>query len=52
MNCTHIRQAISARLDGEPLGVGSAALSEAHHVTDFAVVWLLSRPATHQVQLA
>ena len=33
----------------------TAALSEAHHVTDFAglvVVWLLSRPATHQVQLA
>ena len=39
MNCTYIRQAISARLD---------------HVTDFAglvVVWLLSRPATHAVQL-
>jgi predicted anti-sigma-YlaC factor YlaD len=33
----------------------TAALSEAHHVTDFAgliVVWLLNRPATHQVQLA
>jgi len=33
----------------------TAALSEAHHVTDFAglvVVWLLSRPATRQVQLA
>ena len=33
----------------------TAALSEAHHVTDFAglvVVWLLSRPATRQVRLA
>jgi predicted anti-sigma-YlaC factor YlaD len=33
----------------------TAALSEAHHVTDFAglvVVWLLSRPATRRVQLA
>jgi predicted anti-sigma-YlaC factor YlaD len=33
----------------------TAALSEAHHVTDFAglvVVWLLSRPATRPVQLA
>jgi predicted anti-sigma-YlaC factor YlaD len=33
----------------------TAALSEAHHATDFAglvVVWLLSRPATRRVQLA
>jgi predicted anti-sigma-YlaC factor YlaD len=37
------------------LSGNTAALSEAHHVTDFAglvVVWLLSRPSTREVQLA
>lgn len=68
MNCTQIRQAISARIDGDPLGMDERALdahlsalavgsanSEAHRVTDFAglvVVGPLSRSVTRPVQLA